>query len=545
MALISCPECGREKVSDSAVACPDCGFGIREYFEKQRQTTEKENNKSKSETEIIEDNFDMETLLLEMESTLNEFYVRKGAYWYHKDFKIYNLFYGSKLSIEQVSNCSKPYLGEYEFIDYIVDKINIVFQYCENQNKFDIYNIFVSKLITLLSDEKFSDFWYCGTRMYFHSSLHIDKLSSDVIMSIAKLAAKDNYSIWGGGELSILFQYLNENQKQRCISYYGKKYKPELSDTVDITGLYNKWLSYKEKGIKFDTAEIDKYKITPKKIEDTKKDDKPANISSESKVSSNKTESGKIDMPKKPKFSIGSIISILIGFIFIFSSIDNIFIDEYERDFIAKYDTYNPVPYGIVSLIYGILVISTVVFFFSKSAYRYYLAKNNFEKYKKIIIKEQGESDKNKPQMPSKPIFSKAYATGILIGVGIMVVSFSEVYADDGIYKYTMLILGLIIVSVVAYFFLKSVDRYNLAQNDYEAYEKMVRQERANAARNYQAQVEAEKRRLAQTPKCPVCGSKNIKNISTMNRAVSVAAFGLASSKIGKQYECRNCNHKF
>ena len=33
MALIKCPECGRENVSDSAVACPDCGFNIREYFE--------------------------------------------------------------------------------------------------------------------------------------------------------------------------------------------------------------------------------------------------------------------------------------------------------------------------------------------------------------------------------------------------------------------------------------------------------------------------------------------------------------------------------
>lgn len=33
MALIKCPECGRENVSSSAVACPDCGFGIREYSE--------------------------------------------------------------------------------------------------------------------------------------------------------------------------------------------------------------------------------------------------------------------------------------------------------------------------------------------------------------------------------------------------------------------------------------------------------------------------------------------------------------------------------
>lgn len=34
MALIKCPECGRDNVSDSAVSCPNCGFNIREYFEK-------------------------------------------------------------------------------------------------------------------------------------------------------------------------------------------------------------------------------------------------------------------------------------------------------------------------------------------------------------------------------------------------------------------------------------------------------------------------------------------------------------------------------
>ena len=33
MALVKCPECGREKVSDSAEACPDCGFNIRKYYE--------------------------------------------------------------------------------------------------------------------------------------------------------------------------------------------------------------------------------------------------------------------------------------------------------------------------------------------------------------------------------------------------------------------------------------------------------------------------------------------------------------------------------
>lgn len=49
----------------------------------------------------------------------------------------------------------------------------------------------------------------------------------------------------------------------------------------------------------------------------------------------------------------------------------------------------------------------------------------------------------------------------------------------------------------------------------------------------------------AKHPKCPACGSTNTERISTLNRAVSVAAVGLASSKIGKQYQCKNCKHKW
>ena len=44
---------------------------------------------------------------------------------------------------------------------------------------------------------------------------------------------------------------------------------------------------------------------------------------------------------------------------------------------------------------------------------------------------------------------------------------------------------------------------------------------------------------------CPMCGSKKVKKISDISRAASVAALGVASSKIGKQWECDNCNHKW
>ena len=41
MALVKCPECGREKVSDNAEAYPDCGYGIKAHFEKVRKEEER------------------------------------------------------------------------------------------------------------------------------------------------------------------------------------------------------------------------------------------------------------------------------------------------------------------------------------------------------------------------------------------------------------------------------------------------------------------------------------------------------------------------
>lgn len=49
----------------------------------------------------------------------------------------------------------------------------------------------------------------------------------------------------------------------------------------------------------------------------------------------------------------------------------------------------------------------------------------------------------------------------------------------------------------------------------------------------------------ANIPKCPTCGSTNIKHISTLNRAVSIGILGIFSGKIGKNYECLDCKARW
>lgn len=47
------------------------------------------------------------------------------------------------------------------------------------------------------------------------------------------------------------------------------------------------------------------------------------------------------------------------------------------------------------------------------------------------------------------------------------------------------------------------------------------------------------------TPKCPTCGSTDIKKISGGKRWVTTGLFGLASSDVGKTMQCNSCGFKF
>jgi hypothetical protein len=59
------------------------------------------------------------------------------------------------------------------------------------------------------------------------------------------------------------------------------------------------------------------------------------------------------------------------------------------------------------------------------------------------------------------------------------------------------------------------------------------------------AEEESIPRPQSNIPKCPTCGSPDIKKISATKRWVGVGLFGLASSNIGKSMQCNNCGYKW
>lgn len=78
----------------------------------------------------------------------------------------------------------------------------------------------------------------------------------------------------------------------------------------------------------------------------------------------------------------------------------------------------------------------------------------------------------------------------------------------------------------------KGMDKY---------YEHLLKRMQTEAASLAQSVAEENAKR----PVCPNCGSRNTERITTWDRATSIALTGLASGKIGKQYQCKKCKHKW
>lgn len=75
-----------------------------------------------------------------------------------------------------------------------------------------------------------------------------------------------------------------------------------------------------------------------------------------------------------------------------------------------------------------------------------------------------------------------------------------------------------------------------LKESDPIEYQLKMSQFKANVARQESSKVINDNK-----PKCPTCGSTNIKPITATERATSIIGLGIFSKKINKTYKCLNC----
>ena len=145
-----------------------------------------------------------------------------------------------------------------------------------------------------------------------------------------------------------------------------------------------------------------------------------------------------------------------------------------------------------------------------------------------------------------KPKISAGFITYIIIFIIFFIIitnQFSSLISEGD----TFLILGgicviftfIVIPSYLVYKEYKDkYDEYIQYADNIEEYRKMIINRRKKL-KIIQKQIEED------LIKCPNCHSKNVKEISSMNRIVSVGTLGLASSTIGKTYKCNDCNYKW
>lgn len=151
--------------------------------------------------------------------------------------------------------------------------------------------------------------------------------------------------------------------------------------------------------------------------------------------------------------------------------------------------------------------------------------------------------------------YNKKITTSIISSVGFALVTIWDFYLSSDIeFDSIGLNLMFVVCGLLTIFFVvglrNNLKAKRLAESNIQEfinssygkeYKNMVETEaRLKAEKERRKELEESKR-----PVCPVCGSKNTRRLTTTNRAVSIAVVGLASDKIGKQYECLNCKHKW
>lgn len=138
---------------------------------------------------------------------------------------------------------------------------------------------------------------------------------------------------------------------------------------------------------------------------------------------------------------------------------------------------------------------------------------------------------------------------GMFIMLILAVVSFSASAYGWSFDNSALLLIGGLATFVLVWLYcqlysgIKKMEKdLSTARNNYGKYLKEQEhiKELRKAERLQQAKIEG-----SQHPQCPMCGSLQTQRITTAKRVASVYAVGLASDKIGKQFECKVCKYKW
>lgn len=144
-----------------------------------------------------------------------------------------------------------------------------------------------------------------------------------------------------------------------------------------------------------------------------------------------------------------------------------------------------------------------------------------------------GQNTEQYPQISKE--FARGYLDIYYLGPGDACPFCKSQLIDSGISHYDFNVIGA--VSNYNRQLLKAVIELN--KKDLIEYEFKMTEFRIR----YEQDKQQKEQESSNLPKCPTCGSKNIKKIGEFERVSSVAMLGAYSKKFNKSYKCVNCGY--
>lgn len=168
--------------------------------------------------------------------------------------------------------------------------------------------------------------------------------------------------------------------------------------------------------------------------------------------------------------------------------------------------------------------------------------------------KEKEERELNEIKMPPAPPSKIRIwcAIGLIIVIGAFIIILPACMSELDMSFFIFVIIFIFLIILFICYIKGKYDlekaNYEKAMRDFEAYKRNElyrKKEEEKRRMEYQASQIAGQQAKIEKVKCPYCNSYNTSKIGVISRGVSIGLVGMASSKIGKQWHCNNCNSDF